>query len=126
MVQKSKKLLDTPILKTGIYTFVTIFLTSFISLYNEFILINVISISFLISLVITFLVVSMIKLSKIARDFYYQANKIEKMILNNENKDIIYKNILLLSKKSFHRETHNKLLEIYRMYEIKYGIKILK
>jgi hypothetical protein len=58
--------------------------------------------------------------------FAEEANRIERMINDDEDATVIHEAIISLGDKSFHRSTTKRLREICVMFENKYGRFILK
>lgn len=58
--------------------------------------------------------------------FTEEANRIERMINNDEDATVIHEAIISLGDKSFHRSTTKRLREVCVMFENKYGRFILK
>jgi polyphosphate kinase 2 (PPK2 family) len=69
------------------------------------------------------IIVTFYMLIKSADNFFREADKIEKMIINNEPKEMVFKAILKLQKQSFHQRTAARISELGKMYELNYKIK---
>lgn len=69
---------------------------------------------------------SMFYLLQSADKFFKEAKELELMIRSNQPKEKVLEKLYALKKKSFHRETGNRLRELALMAEIKYNIQILK
>ena len=63
---------------------------------------------------------------KSADKFYEKAREVEEMIKRGDDKKTVFDALVKLEEKSFHRNTSARIRELAKMFEIKYGVDILK
>jgi len=124
------KLFDMPGWKVFLICFPIFTVFSFIIVFlfdmHDLNVVKLIVTSLIFGLIFTMIPVSTIGLAKSADKFYRFADSIEKMIREGEDKGLVLKEIQKLQEESFHRETGKRVVEIAKMYEVKYNEKILK
>ena len=69
---------------------------------------------------------SMIYLINKSNNFFDKADKVEIMILEGQSEDLVVKSIYELHKDSFIRKTGDRVNELAKMAEVKYGVVLLK
>lgn len=69
---------------------------------------------------------SMLGLVRTSDKFYRKADEIEEMITKGEDKKMVFEKLIALDKEAFHRTMGGRMRELGKMFEIKYGDKILK
>jgi len=112
-----------------------IFIVSFISIFIVGVTISYLfsdntKASILFALFLAFLFsgvfTSMIALSRLSIEFYKFAEDVENMIRNNDPYNDVLNKLKELDKLSFHRTTSERIRELIKMTEIKYGVQLLK
>lgn len=80
----------------------------------------------LLSLVFSLITPSMLGLSRTADKFYRKCDGIEKRILDGDDEEEVFIDLIALDKEAFHRTMGGRMRELGKMFEIKYGTRILK
>jgi hypothetical protein len=87
---------------------------------------TIITITIITILGMAFVGGGMYYLMKKAIEFNKEADRIELMIFNQEDRDKVFNDIKALSGMSFHRTTGDRVRTLAKMFEVRYNVKIIR
>ena len=120
---------ETPLWKAWLFSLPIFFLIAFSMFYFLGDVVNLtgtLVASGIITVVFSLALPLFISLYRSGNKFYRFAETIEQLILDGHDKIEVFEKLIELQKLSFHRTTGERLNELGKMFEVKYGDKILK